>query len=364
MKIHNGMVLIGSALLAQSASAVVLYDNNDTRFDLHGSIRVMYESRESHKGDRVKFKDNSSRFGFNIQHKLTDNLSAFGRTEWGVNTQSGESNFSMTNRLGYIGLKYDDIGELSFGRLLSPMDYVDHSDFSYVYGGVMWFGGNTIGQTVGTGRNGLSEKNTFTQRIANTAKVAMAPINGFRLEGSYTTQTGDLPLDVDQAYTVAAFYDVGDLNLSAGYSFAKANTSVIASADAPTNEIWGVSAQYTFKPVNVRVGLDFGQTTTKNYHTDSATGKLLTPKANLIGVGASWNYGVGDVYTGYYLRDGNGDSNNYKEENYVVGTVYQFEPGVRRVRVFAEYANLNKSGGTLAKKTSEDAFAVGMRLYF
>ncbi|MCP6629587.1 porin, partial [Klebsiella pneumoniae] len=85
-----------------------------------------------------KLKDQGTRIGLKFKRGLGDqfesdswmkNLSAIAYFEYGGDTQAAEDNFHFDNRQSYGGLSYKGIGELDFGRVKSPFDYVHQSDY-------------------------------------------------------------------------------------------------------------------------------------------------------------------------------------------------------------------------------------------
>lgn len=350
-------VAIPALLASGAASATTLYDNNGTKVDIKGSIRIGLEyndNRDLTGEDGTKFRDMGSRFGFKVTHDLGDGLYGLGELEYGNNTQSGESGFKLKNRLGYVGLGLEGVGEFTFGRVLSPFDDVAMSDYTYDYGGILDFG------------HGVSRSTTdnFIGRVSNTAKFMSADFGGFSFGATYSTQSnsyGDIDTDgnslddtgVKNAYTLSAFYDTGfGLKVNAGYGHAKAN-SYGYDADL-TSDIWGVSAEYTVDALSLAV--DLGQSQTKL----KVSGDSAKARNDLYGFGAKYNLGKANVYGGYYLADGNKNAAYKSEHTVTVGTDYQFTPSVR---TYVEYANVKAKfhGGGSEK---ENKAVVGMRVYF
>ncbi|HHL1823820.1 TPA: porin, partial [Klebsiella pneumoniae] len=126
------------------------------------------------------------------------NLSAIAYFEYGGDTQAAEDNFHFDNRQSYGGLSYKGIGELDFGRVKSPFDYVHQSDYSYEYGssGALYFGGGKIAR-VGGGDN------NFIKRESNTIRFMSERWHGLKVATSYTMQTGTNINDIDNAWAMA-----------------------------------------------------------------------------------------------------------------------------------------------------------------
>ena len=343
-------VAIPALLASGAASATTLYDNNGTKVDIKGSIRIALtysDARDAAGEDGTKFKDVGSRFGFKVTHDLGDGLYGLGELEYGNNTQSGHDNFGLENRLGYVGLGLDGVGEFTFGRVLSPFDDVAMSDYSYDYGGILAFG---HGVAKGAGDSIIS-------RTSNTAKFMSADFSGFSFGATYTTQGEwgkESDVNVRNGYTLSGFYDSGfGLKVNAGYGHAKIDKTADRNVD-----IWGVSTEYTVDALSF--AFDIGHAQDKK-----DAGK---EKAMLYGVGAKYNLGKANVYAGYYLSDTNNNVTELKEKHtIVVGTDYQFTPSVR---TYVEYANVDmKHRNGFTSETSKDykdenKAMVGMRVYF
>lgn len=325
-------VAIPALLASGAASATTLYDNNGTKVDIKGSLRIGLEyndNRDASGEDGTKFRDMGSRFGFKVTHDLGDGLYGLGELEYGNNTQQSENSFKLKNRLGYVGLGLEGVGEFTFGRVLSPFDDVAMSDYTYDYGGILEFGHGVARNTT----------DNFIGRVSNTAKFMSADFNGFSFGATYTTQSSTYgsvdkdgnsldDTDVKNAYTVSTFYDTGfGLKINAGYGHANANANnfyttvggVNYGVDELKSDIWGVSAEYTIDALSLAV--DLGQSQTKIKVNGVGSSKA---RNDLYGFGAKYNLGKANVYGGYYLADGNKNAAYKSEHTITVGTDYQF----------------------------------------
>ncbi|WP_084976948.1 porin [Plesiomonas shigelloides] len=348
------LALAVPALLAAGVTnAATVYNNDGTKIDLKGSIRLLAEDGARRDAD---LSDDSSRIGLGINHDLGNGLSGLGYIEMGYDTQREESTDSspFKNRLAYAGLSLDGVGTLTAGRITAPFDDVAVSDYTWTYGGVMDFG-----KMQNNGDRGpFGSKNTFLARTSNSVKVESAEFNGFKAAGSYTMKTGEKFNDVDNAYTLAAFYtsDFG-LTFNAGYGHGKSNgDNVFKSTDA---DIWGIGAQYEIG--DFAIGLDYGQA--KLDWNDSAYNKGNNSKANLLGVGVKYQIiEQTKVYAGYYGRDYSDYKTWDRHDLYVVGTDYAFS---KNVVTFLEYAHDDyKYTESTAAMKNDDRIGLGFRVYF
>ncbi|MGL5043433.1 MAG: porin, partial [Plesiomonas sp.] len=101
------LALAVPALLAAGVTnAATVYNNDGTKIDLKGSIRLLAEDGARRDAD---LSDDSSRIGLGIKHDLGNGLSGLGYIEMGYDTQKQESTNDgpIKNRLAYAGLSLD-----------------------------------------------------------------------------------------------------------------------------------------------------------------------------------------------------------------------------------------------------------------
>ena len=138
--------------------------------DLYGSMRIFAETG----GDDTTLNDGSSRLGFRGARELDNGRTVFGRIEWKTNLVDNNSQFvvgdgtsdgivvssepsddAFVSRLGYIGMRWDNIGELTLGKQWSVYyDITGWTDAFNVYGGsaLSTFAAGTDGGSLGSGR--------------------------------------------------------------------------------------------------------------------------------------------------------------------------------------------------------------------
>jgi predicted porin len=118
--------------------------------------------------------DGSSRLGMRLGRTLKNGRTLFGRMEWKINlvdndsqfvlgdstsdgilVREGESDDVFSTRLGYLGVRFKNIGELTFGKQWSVYyDVASWTDNFNVYGGsaLSVFAAGTDGGSLGSGR--------------------------------------------------------------------------------------------------------------------------------------------------------------------------------------------------------------------
>lgn len=355
------LALAVPALLAAGVTnAATVYNNDGTKIDLKGSIRLLAEDGARRDAE---LNDGSSRIGLGINHDLGNGLSGLAYIEMGYETQNSEDSEEtpFTNRQAYAGLSLDGVGTLTAGRITAPFDDVALSDYTYEYGGVMDFGKMKNSNDVGP----FGRKNTFLARTSNSVKVESAEFNGFKAAGSYTMQTGDAPADVKNAYTLAAFYtsDFG-LTFNAGYGHGKsvgleANPGLYDAINSVDADIWGIGTQYAIG--DFAIALDYGQA--KLDWNDAKVNDGHNSKANLLGVGVKYQIiEQTQVYAGFYSRDYTDYQNWDRQNRYVIGTDYKFS---KNVLTFLEYKHDdNKYTTVTSSPKNDDVVGLGFRVYF
>ncbi|THA00292.1 porin [Rodentibacter pneumotropicus] len=134
--------LIIGAFAASAANAVTIYNNEGTKVDLDGSLRVVLEKSnkggEGEKRTHSGLKNSGSRVSINVKHSLDDGYYALGRVEVRFDGKQGgtvrEDGFGNLNtKRAYVGLGHKEFGELTFGRQVTIADDLSTSN-DYAYG--------------------------------------------------------------------------------------------------------------------------------------------------------------------------------------------------------------------------------------
>jgi len=223
--------------------------------DLYGSMRIFAETG----GDDSTLNDGSSRLGFRAARELSNGRTVFGRIEWKTNVVDNNSEFvvsegtsdgiaigsepsddAFTTRLGYVGMRWDNIGELTLGKQWSVYyDVAGWTDAFNVYGGsaLSTFAAGTDGGPLGSGRadNAIIWRNArgrvsygVQTQLRTTAEndeyeslggsLIFAPTDGWeigaafvasRIDGAFEDLTGD---DESSVAAVGVRYHRGPWN--------------------------------------------------------------------------------------------------------------------------------------------------------
>lgn len=159
--------------LRTGKEAVIVEDAialSDT-MDIYGSMRLFVEAG----ADDPTLNDGSSRLGIRLGRDLRNGRTLFGRIEWKTNLVDNDSQFVvgdredsggivirdedtekvLSTRLGYLGMRFADVGEITFGKQWSVYyDVAGWTDVFNVYGGsaLSVYSSGTDGGTLGSGR--------------------------------------------------------------------------------------------------------------------------------------------------------------------------------------------------------------------
>lgn len=197
------IALAVAAVAATSANAAVVYEQNGTKVQVNGSLRVALEAKdfgakfsssEKRKASRESFKEtlgnDGSRIIFRGDHDLGNGLSALASTE--VRLQDSKN--SVLTQNWFVGFAQEGVGTLTFGRQAIATDSVNFGDYEYAYG--------AEGQIDGA-QDGV-------------IKFRSADYNGFSFAVNTSHQKGERDAGIALHYTTALDANT-KLNLGAGY---------------------------------------------------------------------------------------------------------------------------------------------------
>nr|AOD13424.1 outer membrane protein OMPP2-7 [Glaesserella parasuis]AOD13427.1 outer membrane protein OMPP2-10 [Glaesserella parasuis] len=352
------LVALAVAAFAASASAVTVYENEGTKVDFDGQLRLLLEEQatkekgQSSTGGHTNLKNNGSRFGISIKHNINENLYGFGRyeTRLGRNSKNDAGWGDVTTEKAYVGLGgYGH--EISFGKQAVIGDSIGQAGFDKVYGvgtgGIKYSANNTnkkgfdiltassdsaINYTY-TGIEGLTlgaNYNVANERD-NKGKVKVdSTKSGFGLGAEYTAKIAE-----SQSVTVAAGYTHDDYKSGAVNKKDKDGVYFgLKYVNAPfTVAVDG--GHGVVKTDNVKEKIDFVRTGARFD---------VTPKSGVYG---NYSYGT------------------YKDKAYKA-TAHQFMLGAdyklhKQVVTFVE-GRLIKNKDSNNKKVTDQALGVGLRV--
>ena len=340
--------LIVSAVAASAANAAVVYDNEGTKVELNGSLRLILEKADAKKYDAVgnstktansALRNAGSRFGITVKHNLDNDFYALGRLESRFDdTESRDQFGSLYAKRAYVGLGSKATGDITFGRQLTIADDLTQAN-DYEYGFI------PKGKYIPTSGTGV-------------VRYDYKGIEGLQLSANYnfgqTNNEKGKPLNpgIKNAYAVGALYTAGDLDARLAYGH--------------TNFETGASYAHRLDGVLASLGYKFGDFTLTG---DFAYGheKFDDEKTNKFYVAPGFAYQVlpaSKVYGNYLYERVKGENTKDKTHGFLLGADYKLH---KQVVLFVEgkYVTTKEYvNDTYDGKTKDRAIGVGMRVYF
>ena len=340
--------LIVSAFAASAANAAVVYDNEGTKVELNGSLRLILEKADAKKYDAVgnstktansALRNAGSRFGITVKHNLDNDFYALGRLESRFDdTESRDQFGSLYAKRAYVGLGSKATGDITFGRQLTIADDLTQAN-DYEYGFI------PKGKYIPTSGTGV-------------VRYDYKGIEGLQLSANYnfgqTNNEKGKPLNpgIKNAYAVGALYTAGDLDARLAYGH--------------TNFETGASYAHRLDGVLASLGYKFGDFTLTG---DFAYGheKFDDEKTNKFYVAPGFAYQVlpaSKVYGNYLFERVKGEYTKDKTHGFLLGADYKLH---KQVVLFVEgkYVTTKEYvNDTYDGKTKDRAIGVGMRVFF
>ena len=340
--------LIVSAFAASAANAAVVYDNEGTKVELGGSLRLIMEKADKKEYDRANHstkKANSalrnagSRFGVKVKHNLDNDFYALGNLELRFDDTTSRDKFGGAYaKRAYVGLGSQSVGEIKFGRQLTIADDLSQAN-DYEYGFIPK--GDYI-PTSGTG----------------VVRYDYKGIEGLQLSANYNFgQKNDekgkaLDPAIKNAFGFGALYTAGDLDAR----FAYGHTSFETDA----------SYKHRVDGFLASLGYKFGDFTLTG---DFAYGheKFDDEKTNKFYVAPGFAYQVlpaSKVYGNYLYERVKGENTKDKTHGFLLGADYKLH---KQVVLFVEgkYVTAKKyTNDAYDGKVKDRAIGVGMRVFF
>ena len=340
--------LIVSAFAASAANAAVVYDNEGTKVELGGSLRLIMEKADKKEYDRANHstkKANSalrnagSRFGVKVKHNLDNDFYALGNLELRFDDTTSRDKFGGAYaKRAYVGLGSQSVGEIKFGRQLTIADDLSQAN-DYEYGFIPK--GDYI-PTSGTG----------------VVRYDYKGIEGLQLSANYNFgQKNDekgkaLDPAIKNAFALGALYTAGDLDARFAYGHTNLETNATYK-----HRVDGFLASLGYKFGDFTLTGDFGYAHVKN--DDAKTNKFY--------VSPGFAYQVtpmSQVYGNYLYERVKGESDKEKTHGFLLGADYKLH---KQVVLFVEgkYATTKKyENDSYAGKEKDRAIGVGMRVFF
>lgn len=228
--------VISSIALASIATPLMAADIDEANLNFYGSLRLMLERAES--TDDTQYKDALSRVGLTAEYDLGEGLSAFTKYELGLNLADDADGDSISNlRHGHIGLKNEDFGAVSFGKVWSP--FYEAIGFISDY---MWWNSAPVYYTLDGGLH-----------VAETVHYASPDMSGLKFRAMLQVDDGDETNKEQSQYS--ATYSLGNVTLAGAYTAAADDNNQAGFAIAYSGDGFYTNAGYIDKE-NVGAGVD------------------------------------------------------------------------------------------------------------
>ena len=340
--------LIVSAFAASAANAAVVYDNEGTKVELNGSLRLIMEKADkkeytaagqSTKKANSALRNAGSRFGITVKHNLDNDFYALGRLEFRFDDTDSRDKFGrLYAKRAYVGLGSKATGDITFGRQLTIADDLSQAvDYEY----------------------GLIPKEEYIPTAGTgVIRYDYKGIEGLQLSANYNFgQKNDekgkaLDPAIKNAFALGALYTAGDLDARFAYGHTNLETNATYK-----HRVDGFLASLGYKFGDFTLTGDFG------YGHE----KLDDAKLNKFYVSPGFAYQVvpaSKVYGNYLYERVKGESDKVKTHGFLLGADYKLH---KQVVVFLEgkyvttksYVNDSYDG-----KVKDRAIGVGMRVFF
>ena len=340
--------LIVSAFAASAANAAVVYDNEGTKVELNGSLRLIMEKADKKEYDRAgkstkktnsALRNAGSRFGITVKHNLDNDFYALGRLEFRFDDTDSRDKFGrLYAKRAYVGLGSKATGDITFGRQLTIADDLSQAvDYEY----------------------GLIPKEEYIPTAGTgVIRYDYKGIEGLQLSANYNFgQKNDekgkaLDPAIKNAFALGALYTAGDLDARFAYGHTNLETNATYK-----HRVDGFLASLGYKFGDFTLTGDFG------YGHE----KLDDAKLNKFYVSPGFAYQVvpaSKVYGNYLYERVKGESDKVKTHGFLLGADYKLHKQVvlfleGKYVTTKEYVNDTYDG-----KIKDRAIGVGMRVFF
>uniref|UniRef100_UPI00403DD98C porin n=1 Tax=Pasteurella multocida TaxID=747 RepID=UPI00403DD98C len=348
------VALAVAAVAATSANAATVYNQDGTKVNVNGSVRLLLKKEKDMRGDLI---DNGSRVSFKASHDLGEGLSVLGYAELRFSkdvkdkkgkVKKGKVNQPIGNEVHakrlYAGFAYEGLGTLTFGNQLTIGDDVGVSDYTYFNSGIN-------GVLITSGQKAINFKS--------------AEFNGFTFGGAYVF-SGDANKDAlrdGRGFVVAGLYNrqIGDVGFAfeAGYSQKYVKQKVEQPQSLPSGQVerfkdkkekaFLVGAELSY--AGLALGVDYAQSKVTN----------VGGKKRALEVGL--NYDLNDkakVYTDFIWKKESPKGNVKRTRTVAVGFGYKLH---KQVETFVEGAWGRKKDAD-GKTTKDNVVGTGLRVHF
>ena len=346
--------LIVSAFAASAANAAVVYDNEGTKVELNGSLRLIMEkadkkvynaANQSTKKANSALRNAGSRFGITVKHNLDNDFYALGRLEFRFDDTDSRDKFGrLYAKRAYVGLGSKATGDITFGRQLTIADDLSQA-VDYEYGLIPK---EEYIPTAGTGVIRYDYKGIEGLQLSANYNFGQR----HNEKGQDLQKLSDPKPYIKNAFALGALYTAGDLDARFAYGHTNFETNATYK-----HRVDGFLASLGYKFGDFTLTGDFGYAHEKE--NDAKTNKFY--------VSPGFAYQVtpmSQVYGNYLYERVKGESDKDKTHAFLLGADYKLH---KQVVLFVEgkYVTAKKyTNDAYDGKVKDRAIGVGMRVFF
>jgi len=346
-----------AALAAGTSSAATVYNQDGTKVELGGSMRIFLgKLGENQRGNLV---NDGSRINIKASQALENGLSAFAGYELRFerdalkNKQKAENDFGdPTTRKLFVGLGFENVGKLSFGRQSTTADDVVGDSLYYDSGAL----------------------NPLITRADKSVKFSSAEFGGFSFGVDYlfgNAQKYTTNNRYKSGYQVGAFYnyEIADnhkFDAAAVYTVDQFDTQTSSETDQK-NHTWVLATHYQLQ--DLKLGAAYGQGVNK-YRTQDDKNKskyiFLEAKYDLNGLtgipttfGLQWERLSKKYDTDATAPKAQDDGKTIKN-HYIAVVDYKLH---KNVVSYVQYTRATDKDN-LGQRTNENIYGAGLRVHF
>ena len=367
--------LIIGAFAASAANAAVVYDNEGTKVEVGGSLRLILEKTnkggEANKHTHSGLRNAGSRLEVKAKHTLDSGYYALGYLQVRLDGKQGngakDNGFgALGTRRAFVGLGHKERGELTFGRQLTTADSLSTAN-DYTYGIIdkdeyIPTEGDSVIRYAYKGIEGLVISADYlfaNERDANNEVLSGKLQNGFQVGASYEKDGIIAKLGLGRTNYKTGAETITEVVPGANGAPA---TTKITTENHTTQHKDAVLASLGYEFDGLTLSVDGGYAKTK-FINEPKKGKRFF-------VSPGFQYQVTDlssVYGNYkYEQVKNSNDSKTKQHGFLLGVDYKLH---KQVITYVEgkyqvTRGYDAQGNEQGSKVKDKAIGVGMRVFF
>ncbi|KGQ71003.1 hypothetical protein A1D23_04730 [Chelonobacter oris] len=366
------------ALTTGSAQAYTAFDNNDTKLELDGSLRLKWTSTsnktetadgESKEHINRPVQNNGSRAGFKLTQQLGNDFYALGRMQFrargadSYGRSDSQHDFDhLYTHYAFAGIGHKQYGELTYGHQLAYTDYVKQTDLP-----------NTL--SISDGYYNTAQRNSLQYAYKGVAGLTLAAFYGFESDrNSNMTLRSNRRIDSYGGAAIYKFELAADQKVTLAVG-ADRERYENANGSGYSRGVYSFGSAYTV--ADTTFALDLDQRIIANQQVNNAGDLRRTTDREVRALvfhrlTKDWN-----IYTqyGYHTTKRESDTlanAKIKRDKYMVGTEYVLLQSSAdqpfRVKTFLEgqyiHAKTYNANDTKTIDSKDKVAVIGLRVYW